>query len=89
MGHLSPTGAGMLCPQGRVDLLAGGRAWWRRVLPLLRDNEGLQHWGAPPRLRLPDTDAVILPEQARLTAMPEVLAAVTQDPRHGDHARRG
>jgi len=74
MGHLSPTGAGMLCPQGRVDLLAGGRAWWRRVLPLLRDDERLRHWCTPQLLRVPGTDAVVLAERAQLGATLEALA---------------
>ncbi len=74
MGHLSPTGAGMLCPQGRVDLLAGGRAWWRRVLPLLRDDERLRHWCTPQLLRVPGTDAVVLAELAQLWATLEALA---------------
>ena len=64
----------MLCPQGRVDLLAGERAWWRRVLPLLRDDERLRHWCTPQLLRVPGTDAVVLAELAQLWATLEALA---------------
>ncbi len=91
IGCISLTGECTLCPRGRVVLLAGGRAQWRRVLPLLRQYERLRHWCTPALRRVPGTDAVLLAELARLGATLEALVA-TPPPKalpYGDNARLG